>query len=498
LGVPYLRNKAVLYFYRMNKDVDENSDRDTVYIPKPGDRIFRVPRMQPWRIILPEIHRKRPLGISLLNFISSFILLILLGAVLLMLPVSSRDGQWTSFLTSLFTATSSITLTGLNLVDTGGYWSIFGQAVILFLVQIGGLGIMCGASIFLLASSRHAGLNGTVVLGKSTSVSYSGGALRLIRNVVCFALIVETIGILISYYPFYLQYGPITGLWQATFQSISAFNNAGFHLFSTFRNALQMPYAYLIMLSYSLLILIGSLGFLVFNDLFRSRGIRKSPAETRIVLLTTLILLFSGALIILIVEFKNPQTLGSFPLSDRIFYSVFQSLSARTAGFDLIGIPSMSIYTLFFIMVFMYIGGAVSSTAGGIKVNTAGLLAATIWSTIRGREHPGAFGREFPPQNVYRALTLLVISLGFILAVFITLAFFENFPFTGILFETISAFGNVGFTTGITPALSIVSKAVLILTMFVGRMGPLILISILLKRQHPSNYRYPQETIRLG
>jgi trk system potassium uptake protein TrkH len=210
------------------------------------------------------------------------------------------------------------------------------------------------------------------------------------------------------------------------------------------------------------------------------------------------LLLGFGTLITLIFEFNNPLTLGPMSLSDKILNAFFQSVTSRTAGFNVINIGSVTLISLIAIMVLMFIGGASGSTAGGIKVNTLGLIVATVWNTLRGRENPGAFGREFNLQQVFRAMALLVISLGLIMMVFLILSITEDFPSLKVLFETISAFGTVGLTTGITPELSSIGQLVIILTMFMGRLGPLTLAMALTKAHHTSKYHYPKENIRIG
>jgi trk system potassium uptake protein TrkH len=315
---------------------------------------------------------------------------------------------------------------------------------------------------------------------------------------VIFSLLVEVVGAAIFFTRFSEQYGWQTGLWKSIFQSISAFNNSGLDIFGGFRSLSGYQNDYLVLLTTAGLIIIGGISYLVLENIFRSRGIHKSSIDTKMVLLVTLILLLLGAVIIFIAEFNNPDTFGNMPLQIKILNAFFHAVTPRTAGFMSINIGAMGSYTLFVIMMLMFIGGASGSTAGGIKVNTVGLIVATIWNTVRGREFPGAFGKEFNTQQIYRALTLLVLAFLVIATAVLILSITDTFSFIRILFETFSAFGTVGLSTGITPGLSIAGRLVIILVMFIGRLGPLTLTLALGGLQKPTTYHYPKETVRLG
>jgi len=232
--------------------------------------------------------------------------------------------------------------------------------------------------------------------------------------------------------------------------------------------------------------------------MYQSRGLKRSSADTKLVVLITGLLLVLGTLLILITEFNNPETIGTMSFPEKIINAFFLSVTARSAGFSTVSIGSAAIFTIFTLMVLMYIGGASNSNAGGIKVNTLGLIIATIWTTIKGKDNPGAFGKEFKIEQVFRAVTLLVLSLGLITLVFLILSITEHFTSIDILFETISAFGIVGLSSGITPYLSSFGQLVIILLMFIGRLGPLTLIIVLTKAQRSTTYHYPTESIRIG
>jgi len=254
----------------------------------------------------------------------------------------------------------------------------------------------------------------------------------------------------------------------------------------------------MVLLLTAALIILGGISFIVLSDVYQKKGWGRLSLDSKLVLSMTAMLLLLGTVIILLAEFSDPDIIGEMSMPQRILNAFFQSVSARTAGFSTINMAHLPDYALFFTMLLMFIGGASGSTAGGIKVNTFGMLIATIWSTIRGREYPGVFGREFSVQQINRALTIIMVSMGIIgLAVF-ALALIEGFGFLDLLFETFSAFGTVGLSTGITPQLSAAGRVIITIVMFIGRLGPLALMLALIQRQKVSAYRYPGEAIRVG
>jgi trk system potassium uptake protein len=469
------------------------------YRPRPGDRIYRVPRMVTQHIGLSKMRSIRPVaGISLLSFVYGFAAMIAVGTVLLMLPVASNSGHFTPFVDCLFTSTSAVCVTGLVVVDTLDHWNLFGQFIILLLIQLGGLGFMTSTTLLLIATGRKIGLRGRMLAGESVGLSQIGGVVRLTRNILWFTLIAEAAGTLVFFLRFSSQYSWPLSLWKSVFQAVSAFNNAGFDLFGGFLSLTSYRGDYLVLLTTAGLIILGGISFIVMYNIFQARGLHHSSVDTKLVLLVTLILLTVGSVLVLVTEYNNPQTLGSLPLPLKVLNAFFQSVTARTAGFNSIDTGSLTIFALFFVIILMFIGGASGSTAGGIKVNTFGLIISTIWNTLRGKEHPGAFGREFQLEQIFRAMTLLVISLGLIAVVFFALTITEHFSSFRILFETVSAFGTVGLTTGITPLLSLAGKLIIVMTMFIGRLGPLTLIMALSRGQQKSLFRYPKDSVRIG
>jgi trk system potassium uptake protein TrkH len=432
------------------------------------------------------------------TLIFGFAGLIVIGGILLMLPISSAAGQATSPVNAFFTSTSAVCVTGLVVVDTGTYWSSFGQGVILALIQIGGFGFMTSATLLMLAFRRRIGLRERLLIGESLGLSRLGGLIRIVRNMAIFTLLAEGIGAAIFFIRFSAENPLRLAIWKSAFHSISAFNNAGFDIFGNFQSLTNYRGDPLVVLATAALIFLGGISFMVILDVFKTRSLTKLSLDTKLVLVTTLSLLAAGMVVILLTEFIEPATFGNVSLPQKVLIAFFQSVTARTAGFTLVSMGTLTQYALFFIMFLMFVGGAAGSTAGGIKVNTFSMLAATIWSTIRGREHAGAFGREFNSQQLYRAIAVVMLSLGLVALVGFLLALHEETSFINLLFETLSAFGTVGLSTGITPHLSLAGRIIITITMFVGRLGPLALTMALLQRQRPSQYRYPEEVIRIG
>ena len=469
---------------------------------KLGDRILRVARVSPWRIPLPVIPRPKQAGLSPVILVYGFAGVIILGTVLLMLPIASKTGQFTSPVNTLFTAASAVCVTGLAVVDTGTYWSGFGQGVILVLIQIGGLGFMASATLLLLVLGRRLGLRERWLIGQSLGTERLGGMVKLVRRILIFTLIFEAIGAAIFYIRFSVENPAGTAAWRAVFQAVSAFNNAGFDIIVSplgkFRSLLDYQTDTTIILTTAALIIIGGISFVVVADIGRMRRFGRLSLDSKIVLVTTLGLLVLGTLAFLLTEYGNADTLGPLSFPYKLLNAFFHSVTPRTAGFASINIGSMATYSQFFTILLMFVGGAAGSTAGGIKVNTFGMLVATIWSTIRGKEHAGAFGREFANQQIHRALTLMMLALTLIFIVVFVLTVTEEFGFLALLFETVSAFGTVGLSTGITPDLSVAGRLIITAVMFVGRLGPLILVLSLTQRQKPSEYRYPEDEVRIG
>jgi len=427
-----------------------------------------------------------------------FGVLILVGAAMLCLPVSSAAGVRTSFLDALFTSASAVCVTGLVVVDTGTYWSPFGQSVVLLLIQVGGFGFMTSATLLLLAFGRRIGLRERLLIGETIGVNAPGSLLSLVRKMALFTFVVEATGALVLLTRYTRFVDASRGAWLAIFHSISAFNNAGFDINGDFVSLLPQRDDPFIVGTVLVLLVAGGLSYVVIANIASERRLSRLAVDTKLVLVTSGVLLALGFVVFLVAENGNDATIGSLPVSQKLLSALFQSATPRTAGFTTVNVASMREYTLLFTMFLMFVGGAAGSTAGGIKVNTFGLLATTVVSTLHGREVAEVFGRRFTTGHVFRALSVVLLALAFVGCAVVTLAITEDVDVLSAAFEAVSAFGTVGLSMGITPALSIAGRITIIVTMFVGRLGPLYVALALVQRQKPKNYYYPVESVRIG
>jgi trk system potassium uptake protein TrkH len=383
-------------------------------------------------------------------------------------------------------------------VDTGTFWTPFGQAVILLLIQIGGFGFMTSATLLLLLLGRKIGLRERMLIGESIGLRRIGGLVGLIKKMAIFTIVVEVIGAAL----FYIRLSPGlpvgSAVWRSVFHSVSAFNNAGFDIFGNFQSMTSYSGDVLMVLVTAALILLGGISFIVLRDVYVVKRFKKLALDSKIVIVTSVSLLALGIIVLLITESFNNATLGNVPVAQRILDAFFQSVTPRTAGFTTITIGDMADHALFFTMMLMFIGGASGSTAGGIKVNTFGVLISTLFSSLKWREQVGSFGRAFPARLVYRALAIVMLAIGYMAMAVLILDMIEDFAFIDILFETVSAFSTVGLSTGITPQLSTAGRLIITVTMCVGRLGPLTLALSLVQRNQIPKYRYPDESVRIG
>ncbi|MDD5191427.1 MAG: potassium transporter TrkG, partial [Dehalococcoidales bacterium] len=459
--------------------------------------VFRIREKQAIKLPIKLSKPSTPLSSTLL-LAYGFLAAIFLGTLLLILPFASKTGQVTSPINALFTSTSAVCVTGLAVVDTGTYWSGFGQVVILTMIQIGGFGFLTGTTLLLFAIGGKFGLKERLVLTEQSGAEEIGGALAVVLKIAAFSLLIELIGVLIFYFRWLATGDANVSLWTAVFHAISAFNNSGMDLFGNFKGMIVYQNDAIILLTTAFLIIAGSTGYLVVADMIRARRFYRFSLDTKLVLTTTAILLAFGTFFYLVVEFTNPATLGPMPFLQKLNVAFFQSVSPRTAGFAAVDIAGLRQASIFFTMLLMFIGGASGSTAGGVKVNTIGILSVTALSLAKGRTHVSAFGRQLTSQTVYRAVTLFLLYLLVVSVVALCLSLVEDYPFDSILFETFSALGTVGLTVGITPALTIPGKLIITIAMFIGRLGPLALMAFLVHRQQPEELEYPHDSVRLG
>jgi trk system potassium uptake protein TrkH len=469
---------------------------------RPGDRRVRVEMTKPSdHAVKPHTAMRKPPPAPAVVFILGFALLIAVGTVVLTLPVSSATGTWTSIIDAMFTATSAVCVTGFVVLDTATHWSGFGQLIIFALIQIGGFGFMTGSTLLLyLLVGRRSGLRDRVLAQESTGAPNLGSVTSLIRRVAVFTLICEGVGAVVLTAAFLARSRDLgESAWWGIFHSVSAFNNAGFDLTGDFRSLTGFADDPFVLVPIAILILLGGLGFAIVGDVVGKWRWRRFALETKIVVLTTLVLLVGGAAAIGVFEWDNPATLGAMPEAQRPLNALFEASTLRTAGFSAIPTGALTEGTLVVVMALMFIGGASGSTAGGIKVNTFSVLLVAIVSTALGRESPAAFGRRIPDILIYRALSVALLSIAVVFLVALGLEVTTpGGSLVQLIFEAISAVATVGASTGITPALPDTALLVLAAAMFIGRLGPLTLVLALTARARPAPYRPAVETIRIG
>ena len=423
-------------------------------------------------------------------------MVITIGTILLNLPSASSTAKSIGFINALFTATSATCVTGLIVLDTGKDFSIFGQLVILILLQCGGLGIMTMSTMLAFLAGKRISLRQRLIMQESLNQFSIGGLVRLAKYILIFTAVIEIAGTAILFFCWQRSCSPLQALYLAVFHSISAFCNAGFSLFSD--SIMRYKGDLIVNLTFMILIILGGIGFLVLLELFQYGKNRTLSLHTKLALNISLILILIGAVIIFFIEFNNPSTLRDLNFTEKIYGSIFQSVTARTAGFNTIHIGSMQNATLFLIIILMFIGASPSSTGGGVKTTTFGLFILYIWSSLKGKEEIQIFKRRVSQDIIPKVLTLISLSLGLVITMTILLSYVEGEDFIKVLFEVVSAFGTVGLSTGITSSLSIAGKIIIIITMFTGRIGPLGLVLSLIQKREPEMIRYPEEKIMVG
>lgn len=430
-----------------------------------------------------------------------FSAVILLGTLLLDLPIASKSYESVGFVNALFTATSAVCVTGLVVVDTATHWTLFGQWVILILIQIGGLGFMAMTTFFALVVGKKISLKSRLVMQEALSHQNLSGVVRVTRNVLVLTFSVELLGAMILAYRFVPAFGLGHGLFLSLFHAVSAFCNAGFDLMGDFRSLMAHVRDPLVNFTIMGLIVTGGLGYTVLSDLALKRNFKKLTLNSKLAVTVTAGLITLGTLFFFIVEYRNPYTLGQLTFLEKWMASLFQSITPRTAGFNTLAIDKLTMSSLLMTIVLMFIGGCPASTAGGIKTTTFGLILFNIGSVIGGYEETVMFKRRVSQILISRALALISLALALLMAVTMVLSFNErDLSFMSLLFETVSAFGTVGLSTGITTSLSDVSKLVLAMTMFFGRLGPMTLVMALARRQslNRAAVRYPESKVNVG
>ncbi len=427
---------------------------------------------------------------------------IFLGALLLTFPFASQNGNSLRFLDALFTATSAVCVTGLVIVDTGIHFTRFGQTVIILLIQIGGLGFMTISTLIGIFLGKKIGLKERILIQESFNQITLAGLVRLIKNVILATLFFEFLGGVILSFRFMADFPIQRALAYGFFHSISAFCNAGFDLFGQvygeFSSITHFTSDWLVVLTISILIIIGGLGFPVIVELLKYPKNNRLSLHSKLVLRMTLALIIIGAILIFATEMTNIKTVGGVNLTGKFLGAVFQAITPRTAGFNTLDISQMRNGTWFILIILMFIGASPSSTGGGIKTTTFGVLAATIGTTIKGREDVEIFERRIPKDIIFKAITIMSIALGWVSFVTIILSLVEPYTFIKLFFEVMSAFGTVGLSNGITPNLNDISRVLITITMFIGRLGPLTVMIALSKNEKINCTKYIEERLMIG
>lgn len=428
-----------------------------------------------------------------------FAVIISIGTFLLMLPIATVDSKGLSFLDALFTATSATCVTGLVVVDTGDTFSIFGELVILFLIQIGGLGFMTFATLLFLLLGKKISLKERLLLKEAFNNITIAGLVKLVKRILLFTALIEFIGSIILSIRFSFDMPVGKAIYFGFFHAISNFNNAGFDLMGGFKSLTEYVDDPFVVITICALITIGGLGFIVINELYEYRETKRLSVHTKIVLTTTLILTVGSTLLIFLFEYGNSKTLGQLSGWGKILGSLYQAVTPRTAGSNTLPISDLTHSTLFLIIWLMFIGGGSGSTAGGIKITTFAVLVATMWSQLKGQEDVVLFRRRIVHETILKALTVTMCGMMIVVLVTIVLSIIEQrHSFMMYLFEATSAFGTAGLSMGLTPELSIGGRLLIILTMFIGRLGPLTIAFAITNRRKKEAFRHPKGNIMIG
>ena len=440
--------------------------------------------------------------------ILGFLAAVLVGSVLLTLPIASASGQMTPYLDALFTSATSVCVTGLTVVDTFSHWSLFGKIVILLLIQLGGLGVISFTTGIMVLIGRKITLKDRLLLESAFNLDNLSGLLRFLGKVFAGTMVVEGVGALLSMLVFCPEYG-LRGIWISVFHSISAFCNAGIDIIGP--NSL-VPYVSNVGLNLvtMALIILGGIGFIVWWDVLRVAGLvrqgeirrrlfwQRLTLHTKITLTTTAILIVGGALVIALLEWNNPETLGALDPGTRVLASFFQSVTTRTAGYATVTQSGLRAGTVLVSVILMFIGGSSVGTAGGVKTSTIAVIFLSAASVVRGRESVTAFRRTLPEKLARRASAIVAISLATLLGGTMLLSAFEGCSLSDALFEMASALGTVGLTSGLSADLTDPGKLLLTCGMYFGRVGPMSLAIAFAYRKGDRATAYPEQNITLG
>ena len=428
-----------------------------------------------------------------------FILVILVGALILTLPISTTSGESTNFLDALFTATSAVCVTGLIVVDTGSYWNAFGQTVIMILIEIGGLGFMSFTTLIAIILGKKITLRERLILQDAMNTFNIQGLVKMVKYVLVFTVSVQFFGALLLSTQFVPEHGLGRGIFYSIFHSISAFCNAGFDVLGKSNSLISYNSNIVVITVISSLIIIGGLGFTVWSELYSNKSLKRVSLHSKMVILMTTVLVLGGTILMFLFEHNNVNTMANMSFVDKVMNSFFASVTPRTAGFNSISTDGMTTAGQFLTIILMFIGGSPGSTAGGIKTTTIGILIVTVICVVRGREDSEVFQRRFSKDIVYKAFTLVFIGFSLVIAVTMLLSYTEKgASFISLFYETVSALGTAGLTLGLTPQLSSIGKVLIIFMMYLGRVGPLTVVLSITKKKINSGIRYPEGKILIG
>ncbi|MBD6615179.1 ATPase [Komarekiella sp. 'clone 1'] len=434
-----------------------------------------------------------------------FLAVITIGTILLMMPFSTSNGTWNDPIVALFTSTSAVCVTGLSVVDPGTYFSFWGELFIMLLVQIGGLGYMTSTTFLILLIGRKFDLRQKIAIQQSLDRPGMSGSAQVIRSIIATTLIFEITGIFLLLPAFVPRYGWDKGLWFAIFHSVNSWNNAGFSLFKDSLIGYQSNV--LVVFTVTLLIIFGGIGYQVIFEMYiwlRDRLSQKTRAQVfsldfKVAISTTIILILLGILAFLCIEIRNPETFGLLNFRDQLLLAWFQSVTPRTAGFNTIDISKMTTAGLFITIALMFIGASPGGTGGGMKTTTLRVLTSCTKTILQGKEEVLLYERKIAISLILKAVGVLVGSVATVILSTILIALTDpKLDFIQILFEVVSAFATVGLSTGITGSVSTAAKLILIVTMYIGRVGVLLLMSAVLGDPKPTRIHYPEENLLVG
>ncbi len=460
-------------------------------------RPIRLRRMGTAEVRIREIGPSRSLGSGAVRALSGFAVALLIGVLLLGTPLAAEDGEPTNLVDALFTGVSAICVTGLTVFDTSTHWSMFGEIVIITLVQLGGLGYMVGTGVLLWAAGRQMGLRDRQLLRLYYSAPSLGETLAFVRNIAIYALALEAIGTVILFFAFLGEdYGVGEAGWQAGFHSISAFNNSGFNI--TGNDMIDFRANHTITGTISVLVVLGGMGAIPVLAFVGCRSWGKLPLDAKIIFLMTGVILVLGTVVFAVFEWDDDETIGRENVEVRVLDSFFEVAMSRTAGFSVIPLDETRDQTKMLVAPLMFVGGAAGSTAGGIKIGTFALLLAAMLATVRGEPDAVLFRRKIPERMIRQALAITIWGLLVTLAFILLMMALTDEVFVNVMFDSVSALGTVGMSTGVPGRADAMARLAFTGAMLLGRFGPLVLLLQMNAPRRRSTFRVPGDSIRLG